>query len=90
MSCPAEDRLVEPARSLEIFKKVCVASLHQGGLVESRLNTNLKDERKVLALKVPRLDPRVGQAGEQEVPEVERQLGDDGKDANHVDEKPTI
>ena len=27
---------------------------------------------------------------ENEVSEVERQLGDDGKNANHVDQKPTI
>ena len=67
-----------------------VASLLEGGLVESRLHADLKDEWKVVALNLSRLDPRVGQPGDEEVPQVERQLGDHGKNAERVDEKPTV
>ena len=67
-----------------------VASLLEGGLVESRLHADLKDEWEVVALNLSRLDPRVGQPGDEEVPQVERQLGDHGKNAERVDEKPTV
>ena len=36
------------------------------------------------------LHPSVGQPGEEEVPEVEGQLGHHGENANHVDQKPAI
>ena len=67
-----------------------VASLLEGGLVKSRLDTDLKDEWEVVALNLSRLDPRVGQPRDEEVPQVERQLGDHCKNAERVDEKPTV
>ena len=67
-----------------------VAGLLKGSLVKSWLDADLEYERKVFALKTPRLDPRVGQPGEQEVPQVEGQLGEHGKSAHRVDQKPSI
>ena len=67
-----------------------IASLLKGGLVKSWLNTYLKDEWEVFPLKASRLHPCVGQPWEEEVPQVERQLGDDSKNAKRVDEKPGI
>ena len=67
-----------------------IASLLKGGLVKSWLNADLKDEWEVFPLKASRLHPCVGQPWEEEVPQVERQLGDDGKNAKRVDQKPGI
>ena len=67
-----------------------IASLLKGGLVKSWLDADLKYEREVFALKASRLHPCVGQPWEEEVPQVERQLGDDSKNAKRVDEKPGI
>ena len=41
-------------------------------------------------LNAPFLHPSVGQPGEEEVPEVEGQLGHHSENANHVDQKPAI
>ena len=41
-------------------------------------------------MNAPRLHPRVRQSREYEVSEVERQLGDDGKNADAVDEEPDV
>ena len=67
-----------------------VASLLNGRLVKSRLDADLKDEWEVVALNASCLHPGVGQPGDEEVPQVERQLGDDGKNAKRVDQKPSI
>ena len=68
-----------------------VASLLEGGLVKSRLGADLEDEGEVVvAFDGSRLDPGVGQPGEEEVPQVEGQLGDDCKRAKCVDQKPSI
>ena len=67
-----------------------IASLLKGGLVKSWLNAYLKDKWEVFPLKASRLHPCVGQPWEEEVPQVERQLGDDGKNAKRVDQKPSI
>ena len=56
-----------------------VTSLLKGRLIPSWLDADLEYERKVFTLKTPRLDPRVGQPGEQEVPQVEGQLNGDRK-----------
>ena len=66
-----------------------VAGLLKGSLVKSWLDADFEYERKVFTLKAPRLDPRVGQPGEQEVPQVEGQLDDHRKDAHSVDKEPT-
>ena len=66
-----------------------VAGLLKGSLVKSWLDADLEYERKVFALKTPRLDPRVGQPGEEEVPQVESQLDDHRKDAHSVDKDPS-
>ena len=67
-----------------------VASLLEGGLVKSGLNADLKDEGEVVAFDGSRLDPGVGQPGEEEVLHVEGQLADHGESANGVDQKPSI
>ena len=90
MPCPTKEGLVERTPALEISECMSIASLFEGGLVKSRLDADLEDEWEVFALKGSRLDPRVGQPGDEEVPQVERQLGDHSKSANHVDQKPTI
>ena len=56
-----------------------VAGLLKGSLVKSWLDADFEYEREVFTLKTPRLDPRVGQPGEQEVPQVEGQLNGDRK-----------
>ena len=67
-----------------------VAGLLKGSLVKSWLDADLEYERKVLkTLKTPRLDSRVGQPGEEEVPQVEGQLDDNRKDAHSVDKDPS-
>ena len=90
MPCPTKEGLVERTPALEISECMSIASLFEGGLVKSRLDTDLKDEWKVVAFDGSRLDPCVGQPGDEEVPQVERQLGDHGKNAERVDDKPTI
>ena len=69
---------------------MAVASLLEGGLVKSRLDADLEDEREVVALDGSRLHPCVGQPGEEEVPQVEGQLRDDCKCAKGVDQEPSI
>ena len=66
-----------------------VTSLLKGRLIPSGLDADLEYERKVFTLKTPRLDPRVGQPGEQEVPQIEGQLDDHRKDAHSVDKDPS-
>ena len=66
-----------------------VAGLLKGSLVKSWLDADFEYERKVFTLKTPRLDPRVGQPGEEEVPQVEGQLDDHRKDAHSVDKEPS-
>ena len=58
---------------------IAVTGLLKGRLVKSWLGADFEYERKVFTLKTPRLDPRVGQPGEQEVPQVEGQLNGDRK-----------
>ena len=58
---------------------IAVTGLLKGRLVKSWLDADFEYERKVFTLKAPRLDPRVGQPGEQEVPQVEGQLNGDRK-----------
>ena len=58
-----------------------VAGLLKGSLVKSWLDADFEYEREVFSLKDPCLDPRVGQPGEQEVPQVEGQLDGYSKDA---------
>ena len=65
---------------------MAVASFHEGGLVKSRLDADLEDEREVVAFDGSRLHPRVGQPRDEEVPQVEGQLGDHGEGANHVNQ----
>ena len=67
-----------------------VASFLDGGLVKRWLDAYLKDEWEVVALNASRLHPCVGQPEDEEVPQVERQLDDDGKNAKRVDQKPGI
>ena len=66
-----------------------VTSLLKGRLIPSWLDADLEYERKVFTVKTPRLDPCVGQPGEEEVPQVEGQLDDHRKDAHSVDQKPS-
>ena len=58
---------------------IAVTGLLKGRLVKSWLDADFEYERKVFTLKTPRLDPGVGQPGEQEVPQVEGQLNGDRK-----------
>ena len=66
-----------------------VTSLLKSRLIPGGLDADLEYERKVFTLKTPRLDPRVGQPGEEEVPQVESQLDDHRKDAHSVDKDPS-
>ena len=92
MPCPSIDRLVEITSALKVFvdSTVSVPGFLKGCLVERWLDTDLEDERKLLFMNAPRLHPRVRQSREYEVSEVERQLGDDGKNADAVDEEPDV
>ena len=58
---------------------IAVTGLLKGALVKSWLDADFEYEREVFTPKDPRLHPRVGQRGEQEVPQVERQLNRDSK-----------
>ena len=68
---------------------IAVAGLLKGRLVKSWLDADFEYERKVFTLKALRLDPRVGQPGEQEVPQIEGQLDHHRKDAHSVDKEPS-
>ena len=58
---------------------IAVTGLLKGTLVKSWLDADFEYEREVFTLEAPRLDPCVGQPGEQEVPQVEGQLNGDRK-----------
>ena len=60
---------------------IAVTGLLKGRLVKSWLDADFEYEREVFSLKDLCLDPRVGQPGEQEVPQIEGQLNGDRKDA---------
>ena len=90
MPCPTKKGLVEHTPALEVSECMSIASLLEGSLVKSRLDADPKDEWEVVSLKVSRLHPCVGQLREEEVPQVERQLGDNSKNAQRVDKKATI
>ena len=92
MPCPTKDGFVELTSALEvpIHLSVSVTCLFQRLLVKSRLDADSKYERKIVALKISCLYSCVGESGKKEVPEVERQLGDNCKKAEDVDKKQSV